>query len=104
MSIGYTDPLVHTYKLIDYFDVLGNEEDGWEVNNLCTRETGLVIAEDVTDEELINFLIKINYLGENCSTENVMVEWMDETICELTQRYNQMPLGRLVMEERTYKS
>lgn len=22
------------YKLIDYYDVLGNEEDGYEVNNL----------------------------------------------------------------------
>ena len=51
------------YKLIDYYDVLGNEEDGYEVNNLCTCTTGIEIADDATDADIINYLKSINFLS-----------------------------------------
>ena len=54
------------YKLIDYYDVWGNEDNGWEVNNLCdvTETYGTItISDDACDEEIIDFLIQINYLA-----------------------------------------
>ena len=53
----YTEPKVNHYKLIDYFDVWGNATDGWEVNDITTVEDDIILAEDLTDEEIIDFLI-----------------------------------------------
>ena len=83
------------YKLIDYFDVWGNAEDGWEVNNLITVEEEIYISEDTTDEELINYLINIGYLRKNVNEENITIESSDNTFIELFQTYDMLPLGRL---------
>ena len=32
------------YDLVDYFDVWGNEEDGFEVNNLAIVENDLLVS------------------------------------------------------------
>lgn len=45
------------YDLINYFDVWGNEEDGWEVNDASRDETDLYIDDDLTAEELVDYLI-----------------------------------------------
>lgn len=90
-----TDVKGRQYKLVDYFDVWGNAEDGWEVNNLCTVEENIFISDDSTNAELISLLKNINYLGNEATIENVRVEWINETFCELFQTYNEMPLGRL---------
>lgn len=76
------------YKLIDYYDVLGNEEDGYEVNNLCTCTTGIEIADDVKS---------INFLSEKATTETVELEG-DNFYIELTEKETGYPLGRLVRE------
>ena len=52
------------YKLIDYFDVWGNETDGYEVNDKIDTNIMLEIPYDMTDEELINKLINVGFLGE----------------------------------------
>lgn len=84
------------YKLIDYFDVWGNEEDGWEVNNLCSLEEEyglLIITDDSTDEKIIEFLIKIGYLGDEAQG-NIRIDG-DDCFIELFSKENDMPLGRL---------
>lgn len=85
------------YKLIDYYDVLGNEEDGYEVNNLCTCTTGIEIADDATDADIINYLKSINFLSEKATTETVELE-VDNFYIELTEKETGYPLGRLVRE------
>jgi hypothetical protein len=62
------------YRVIDYFDVWGNEEDGWEVND--QRDTGVVlnIADDATDEDILNMMLMHNLLA---TTENVRINWTD---------------------------
>ena len=62
------------YKLIDYYDVWSNEEDGYEVNNLSTCVTGIEIADDTTDADIINYLKSINFLSEKATTETVEVD------------------------------
>ena len=96
----YTEPRVNHYKLIDYFDVWGNAEDGWEVNNLTsyydTDDTCLRIAEDATDEEIIELLIQIGYLKPEAK-ELVHLESYDNEMIEIVQTDNDYPIGRLEM-------
>ena len=62
------------YKLIDYFDVWGNETDGYEVNDKIDTNIMLEIPYDVTDEELISKLVNVDFLGNNATAENVRIE------------------------------
>ena len=91
---------VNKYKIVDYFDVWGNPIDGWEVNNLTsyydTDETCLRIAEDATDEEIIDFLIQINYLKPEAK-ELVYLESYDNEMIEIVQAKDDYPIGRLEM-------
>ena len=87
---------MNKYKIIDYFDVWGNQEDGWEVNNLCSleEEYGIItITSDSTDDEIIDYLIRIGYLGDEAKG-NVRV-YGDDYMLELFSTENDMPLGRL---------
>ena len=92
----YTEPKVNHYKLIDYFDVWGNATDGWEVNDLTTVEDDIVIAEDSTDEEIIDFLIRIEYLKPEAK-ENIHLESQDNEFIEIVQTKDDYPYGRLEM-------
>lgn len=56
---------MNTYTLINYFDVWGNEVDGYEVNNQCVEAEDIVIADDATDADIINYLQLAGYLNTN---------------------------------------
>lgn len=96
----YTEPKVNKYKIVDYIDVWGNAEDGWEVNlwfnDYDTEDTCLRIAEDSTDEEIIDLLIRIGYLTPEVK-ELVYLESYDNEMIEIVARENDYPIGRLEM-------
>lgn len=54
-----------TYELINYFDVWGNEEDGFTVNNARVEARDIKIADDATDDDIINCLQLSGYLNTN---------------------------------------
>ena len=54
------------YSLINYFDVWGNETDGYEVNNQCVEKTGIHIPDDVKDYEVIDYLKSIKFITQEC--------------------------------------
>lgn len=54
-----------TWTLINYFDVWGNEVDGYEVNNQCVEAEDIIIADDATDADIINYLQLAGYLNTN---------------------------------------
>ena len=54
-----------TYSLINYFDVWGNEKDGWEINNQCIEFDDLIISDDATDKEIVTYLKEIGFLNSN---------------------------------------
>lgn len=85
------------YKLIDYYDVLGNKEDGYEVNDVYTRITGVEITDNTTDEDIINYLKSINFLIESATTETIEIDG-DDFCIELTEKETGYPLGRLERE------
>lgn len=57
--------MTNTYTLINYFDVWGNEVDGYEINNQCVEAKDIVIADDATDADIINYLQLAGYLNTN---------------------------------------
>ena len=65
------------YRLINYFDVWGNAEVGYEVNDLCVEETGIFIADDSTDQEVLNLLVRIGFLTTDDSEKVCSVEEQD---------------------------
>ena len=50
------------YTLINYFDVWGNEEDGWEVNDSCV-EFDVRITDNMTDQDIISFLYEKEFFN-----------------------------------------
>ena len=56
---------MNTYTLINYFDVWGNEVDGYEVNNQCVEAEDIVITDDATNDDIINYLQLAGYLNTN---------------------------------------
>lgn len=80
------------FSLIYYFDVWGNQEDGWEVNDQTIVINNLNIPSNISNEELINKLIDMDYL----SNENVRVEWYSDMMCEIFSSANDKPLYGLI--------
>lgn len=82
------------YNLINYFDVWGNEEEGYEVNNLCIEERDIVITDDATDKDILEFLVAIGFL--NTSDESkVYLQDYGYGMIEIYQKEHNYPLGRL---------
>lgn len=50
------------YTLINYFDVLGNKKDGYEINNQCIKFNDWYISDDSTKKDILNYLVKAGYL------------------------------------------
>lgn len=85
---GYT-----RYRLIDYFDVWGNEKDGYEVNNLCVAYDDLYISDDSTHKEILQYLQKTGFLNTS-DMRKVYIDDQGEML-EIYQRKNNYPIGRL---------
>lgn len=81
------------YRLINYFDVWGNEVDGWEVNNLC-EEGVLEIEENANNEELIEALKDFGFFNDNANINTVEV-WNDFEMIEFFDKKTHCPLCRL---------
>lgn len=91
---GYT-----RYRLINYFDVWGNEDDGWEINNQCEEFNDLYISDDASGEELIDYLKKIEFFTEKANIKTVEVDYSATPIIEfraLLDGENLKPLCALI--------
>lgn len=64
---------MNKWRLVNYIDVWGNVNNGWEVNNVCIEFEDLVISEDATDEDLINYLKEIEFFSTEASTYTIDV-------------------------------
>lgn len=88
---------VSRWRLIDYFDVWGNEEDGYWVNNQTEVLDDIMMTADVTNEEIFNFLKDaVGYFGPDAKFENMNFDGDDEyiEICS-EQEWGKYPLCRL---------
>lgn len=87
---------VARYSLINYFDVWGNEKEGWEVNNQCEEFNDLVISLDATEKEILNYLKSIGFLSTS-DRRRVAIEDLGEDM-EIVQKKGWKPLGVLRMK------
>ena len=79
------------YRLIDYFDVWGDAETGFEVNNLCEVFNDLCIVEDTSNTEILDYLVSIGYL----STAEGIILVDCFPFLEIERECDGYPLGRL---------
>ena len=84
---------IDKYRLVNYFDVWGNEEDGYEVNNLCYEED--IIELEVGDhDEIIRKLKDCGFLVPGTKEEQLDI-WNDYEMIELYEAARNYPLCRL---------
>ena len=88
------------FTLVDYFDVWGNEEDGYEVNDLA-REEGFFLPKNYTNAQAIACLRGSGYLNNKATEKTVEVEDLPDLGIELVSSENGCPICRL--EETPYK-
>ena len=86
------------YNLIDYFDVWGNDVEGYEVNNLCKTDIYINIEEEDNDVDILVKLVESGYFLPN-AVKKVEVEWLEESYIEFYEKNNYMPLCRLEKRE-----
>lgn len=84
------------YVIVDYFDVIGNEVYGWEVNNLCKRDDfGIItITDEASDEDMFNYLKEIGFIAEGVSFEDIEISG-DDCMIEFSIASNGYPCFRL---------
>lgn len=83
------------YQLINYFDVWGNDDDGFEVNNQCRENIFIEIDENTTKENIIEQLIENGFLKNKANINNVDVDWFDDHFIELFESGRRYPLCAL---------
>ena len=87
------------YKLVDYFDVWGNADDGWEVNNQCyvgESPLGDTFYLDMTasKKDILEFLVSIHFLSSS-DMRRLCVDMAGEAI-EVYERKGMRPLCAFV--------
>ena len=85
---------MNNWRLIDYFDVWGNEIDGWEVNDAHIFKENLVFSDKSTDKKILRFLERVGFLNTSDMRRVRLVDYGDEWIEIEAVKYNK-PLGRL---------
>ena len=82
-----------TYRVVNYFDVWYNDEEGYQVNNLC--EEGTIELKDYTStNEIIVKLQQIGFLNPSVTSRDIDV-WNDYEFIELYVKETGEPIGRL---------
>lgn len=82
------------YEWVSY-DVWGNEEDGWEVNDTSRfSDKRVVIHDDLTGLEVLKVLCAEGILNRQYIND-VDVEFLDDYYIELTEKETGKPIGRL---------
>ena len=87
------------WSLVDYFDVWGNEVDGWDVNNSSIEFDDLYIDPTASNEEIVDYLKSIGYFASTVTLDQLTIEDGGDYI-EFFQASDGMPLCRL---DRNYK-
>lgn len=84
---------MNMYTLVDYIDVWGNSEDGFEVNDVRRYENYISITENMTDLDIIQALVNKGYLA---AENDYTIFTNDELFMEIY--FNDYPICALVKE------
>lgn len=78
--------------VINYFDVWGNEKDGWEVNNQCLESKTLELPEDFNNADLLKELKAKGFIKKHCRLNMLNFEQLGFESIEISERRNGMPI------------
>lgn len=81
------------WRLINYFDVWGNEKDGWEVNNQCVEAEDVFISDESTDKDICEYLKNAGYLITSDMRQLEVVDYGD--LIEINTKKGHKPLFAL---------
>ena len=80
------------YTLVHTYDVWGNAQDGWEVNNQYIVHDDLVITEDATQHDVMQALKRVGFLARHVQLNMLdFMEWGADMI-KICDRRNGKPL------------
>lgn len=96
IGVEKPDPTFGEYTLVDYSDVWGNANDGWEVNNQWVEADDLWISDDATEKEILEYLVDFGFLATS-DRRKVGIDMSDDFMMEIYAKKGRMPLGRLQM-------
>lgn len=91
------------YRLITY-DVWGNNEDGFYVNNRFRTETILDIPSEESDDKIIGVLKEKGILTDKANKNNVQIDGESDSVLFFTDSERGMPLFELLNEDIEKKS
>lgn len=79
-------------------DVWGNEEEGFEVNDLHRTGDFITITEEATDADIIVALVVAGYVNEKYISA-VQLDWLDDGFIEVNSNATGKPVYQLIAEE-----
>lgn len=86
-----------TATIVNYFDVWGNKNDGWEVNNLCQENERLELTDLFTKEHILKELKRVGFLKKTVRQNMVIIEDLFP-FYEISQRKDFMPVCRVEID------
>jgi len=86
--------MYYKIRLTHYFDVWGNEKDGYEVNDARIVWDDVWTC-DLEDRTLLNILKNTGFLAKNVRINQLDFEWLGPEYCEISVRRNGYPLARI---------
>lgn len=84
-------------EIINYFDVWGNQKDGWEVNNMCS-EGNIELPENYSHKDILKALRDASFLKKGVGLNRVIVEDL-HPYYEISQKKDLMPVCRIQILE-----
>ena len=79
-----------SYTLINYFDVWGNEKDGWVINNQCIEADNITITGGTTNKDILKYLKRNGYLTTSDMRRLAVIDWGDNI--EIYEKRGMKPL------------
>jgi hypothetical protein len=86
-------------QIINYFDVWGNEEDGFQVNDLCKGPSDIVAKQPENAREVLQFLKRVGFLQKHVRLNMLDILWSDPDSIEIEQKKDGFPICRLEISE-----
>ena len=90
--------LMREYEVVDYDDVFVDEFGCYEVNNVSRTDYIIEIGECDSDIEIMEKLKAIGYLNSEVCIGDLIFDWMDDTMVEISEDDTMCPICRLELK------
>lgn len=89
-----------TFELVDYFDVWGNEEDGFQVNNAMVIGRGINEKVVKNKRSIMKYLKETGFLKADARGRDLLIEDNGCEFIEVFENRNRYPLCCFQVEHK----